>query len=288
MTRTHQTPRDFTYSPSSPQCKPLSPLPSNTQAILRHGPSAVAYHIPSSLHHDSLPKTTISLPHHSKWTSGLHFHTAHTEYLHLLRGSIFVELNGAYKILSARAGGQVHPVTGDLVREGLVVEVPRYARHNWGRAEEYAWKREFVCPPGMTRPEDVGEDVVVEEWTDPADLGKPLFFWNLNGVVTAPANLSLATPQRLVRKVLGTWWIPFQLFVIFWDLDNWPVFVRLETENADALGRVGISIRRWGEYLMTIVVLFAAKCLGWLVGVRAVEQSRTPDALWKVYRANGV
>jgi hypothetical protein len=97
--------------------------------------------------------------------------------------------------------------------------------------------------------------VVVEEWTDPADLGKPLFFWNLNGVVTAPANVSLATPQRLVRKVLGTWWIPFQLFVIFWDLDNWPVFMRLETENADALGRVGISIRRWGEYLMTIVVL---------------------------------
>jgi hypothetical protein len=34
--------------------------------------------------------------------------------------------------------------------------------------------------------------------------------------------------------------------------------------------------------------LFAAKCVGWLMGVRAVEQSRTPDALWKAYRANSV
>lgn len=124
-------------------------------------------------------KATIALPRHSAWTSGLHFHATHTEYLRLVKGAIFVELNGRTTLISAIVGGEVDARTGQFVQEGLTIEVPRYARHNWGRFEHYnnsARSSGRRAQQHHMLPEDWTEEVVIEEWTDPSDIAKPLFF----------------------------------------------------------------------------------------------------------------
>jgi hypothetical protein len=78
----------------------------------------------------------------------------------------------------------------------------------------------------------------------------------------------------------------FQVLVIFWELDNWPVLLGIKGlvgGNEWAYGCVGRPL----EYVMAFVVLFMAKTLGWVVGVRAVEKERTPSELWEAYRRNG-
>jgi hypothetical protein len=285
-----------------PEPKALGPLPPSTQPIIRQGREAVTYHIPVSAPRPDQPtlKTTISLPRHSKWTSGLHFHTQHTEYLRLLLGSIFVYLDGEVTFYSAKAGGEVDIYHSRGVTEGLEVEVPKYARHNWGRAKEYY--KATRTPGRRERPgdyiEDLDEEVIVEEWTDPVDLGKPLFFWNLNGVITAPSAGPLTMRQKVGKAVLGSWWVPFQLFIIFWELDNWPVFLSMRNalelrwplflrwryDMPDWPLHVGKGPERWMEYLMAFLVLGSAKVLGLLLGVRAVERERIPADLWEAYK----
>ncbi|KAF1911082.1 hypothetical protein BDU57DRAFT_591161 [Ampelomyces quisqualis] len=253
------------------------------QMLHMNSSEAVAYHIPTTpptLSHPIL-KTTIALPRHSQWTSGPHFHARHTESLRLVQGAIYVSLGRESQIWSAKAGGRMNATQQPEKSQGLVIHVPRYARHEWMRASAwYARRGLHGWGPETLRPEDVDDEVVVEEWTDPSDLGKPLFFWNLNGVVAAAQDGPVPLGQRVLRWGLGRWWVPFQLFVIFWDLDNWPVF----------------GLRPWVfefmegplEYVLSFLVLFTAKVLGWLVGVRAVEQGRTPSGLWEQYSRKGV
>jgi hypothetical protein len=269
-------------SPSLPSKPKMSQLSSPHTLPIRR-PDAT-YHIP---HTPNTSQTTIFLPPHSSWTSGLHFHTQHTEYLRLIRGSIAVYLDGSTIILSAAAGGQIDVTTGTLTK-GLVVEVPRWARHEWRRAE--AWFIQQGPSGGIVRPEDLHDEVVVEEWTDPGDISKPLFFWNLCGVLfpasttTAPA-LSMA--QRVVKAGMGDGWTMFQALVIFWELDNWPVLLGMRGllgGNELVYGCVGRPV----ETLMAFVVLFMAKMLGWVIGVRAVEKERTPDELWESYWRHGI
>lgn len=166
---------------AEPEPLVLNPLPAGTRAILRSGFEAVAYHIPTAPStEDASPlKATIALPRHSAWTSGLHFHATHTEYLRLVKGAIFVELNGRTTLISAIVGGEVDARTGQFVQEGLTIEVPRYARHNWGRFEHYnnsARSSGRRAQQHHMLPEDWTEEVVIEEWTDPSDIAKPLFF----------------------------------------------------------------------------------------------------------------
>lgn len=60
------------------------------------------------------------------------------------------------------------------------------------------------------------------------DLTKPLFFWNLNAVVLTPLDARLEGRGKMAaRWMLGGWWVSFQLFTIFYELDNWPVVVGL-------------------------------------------------------------
>lgn len=273
---------------SHPKPVPLHPLPPDTEAVVRSGSEAVVYHIPASptSSESAILKTTIALPRCSKWTSGLHFHTTHTEYLRLVKGSIFVELYDGLHILSAQAGGTVSVRTGELLERGLVVKVEKYARHNWGRAEDYMhMPGRFGFHTRVEYPKDSEDEVVVEEWTDPADLSKPLFFWNLNGVITASADASVSTRQKIARKLLGNFWIPFQLFIIFWELDNWPVFIRLHGGLMPYVtGDFGAYLEHLAEYTMTWVILLIARFFGSILGVHAVTQERTPPDLWKNYK----
>ncbi|KAF1833689.1 hypothetical protein BDW02DRAFT_371953 [Decorospora gaudefroyi] len=275
-----------------PNPKALDPLPPNTEPVIREGRQAVAYHIPTSPPSPTQPmlKTTITLPRYSTWTSGLHFHTLHTEYLRLVQGSIFVQLDSSVKILSARAGGEVriYDDTRAAMEPGLHIKIDKYARHNWGRAKEYLQRGQ----PGKRRrmavyPIDIDDDVVVEEWTDPTDIHKPIFFWNLNGVLAAPFPHSSPQRQRLAHAAVGArCWVSFQLCVIFWELDNWPVFVELGYGWPDRLGM--LLLKGWVEYLVAFGVLGAASVMGCVLGVRAVRRERTPVRLWEAYRKNGV
>ncbi|CAI9629176.1 hypothetical protein GT037_001507 [Alternaria burnsii] len=284
----------------SPQVLDLQP--SGTQPIIRQGREAVVYHIPISTPSLSPPssptlspyKTTISLPRHSAWTSGLHFHTTHTEYLRLLRGAIFIYIDGETQILSAKADGSVamyRDKTAMNERPGLQVKVNKYARHNWGRAREYLSRnrRMGVVP---RYPEDMDDEVVVEEWTEPVDLVKPLFFWNLNAVVLAPLDARLeGRRKKAARWVLGGWWVSFQLFTIFHELDNWPVLVGLrgvlggETDSP-RVGRWNRKIEGAVEWCIIMTVVGFARAVGWVLGVKAVEKERTPEGLWEGYQKN--
>jgi hypothetical protein len=126
-------------NPTFPEPETQDPPPAGTRPVVRYGHEAVVYQIPvaPSTENVTHQKTTISLPAESKWTSGLHFHANHTEYLRLVRGAIFVELNGETRYISERNGGGFDPKTGRLIGEGLIIEVRPYAKHNWGRAAEH-------------------------------------------------------------------------------------------------------------------------------------------------------
>ena len=183
----------------------------------------------------------------------------------------------------------------------LEVRIDRYARHNLGRADDYLFSTRDEHRVGdevFVLPDDANEEVVVEEWTDPSDLAKPLFFWNLNAVVLSGRHScsTVSLRKRAAIWVSGDFWVPFQLFVIFWELDNWPVFSGL----GDVLGlacevpafllpeALGRRLGRGLEWLVAFVILGAARLIGWAVGVVAVERERTPLGLWDAYEGKGM
>jgi hypothetical protein len=146
---------------------PLNSLPQGTAPIIRSGDSAVIYHIPTSpptlqfTETSATPTsiTTILLPKNSTWTSGLHWHNNHTEYLRLVQGSIFVRLGSDTQIISAVAGGR-HDMGGGLATGGLVIKVDKGMRHNWGRAQHHLFQR--YCG-GVDRSSGYAESVVFLE-----------------------------------------------------------------------------------------------------------------------------
>lgn len=189
-----------------------------------------------------------------------------------------MRLGPSLRTYSASAGGEIDPSTGALIAAGLVVTVPRYARHDWGRADY--WLQGSGGGGDVKRVRDWGEEVVVEEWTAPMDLAKALFFWNLNGVVMGAGDADAAGTSLLktARWVLGGWWVPFQLFVIFWELDNWPVFLSLEGYG------IGGRLERGVEYVVSFLVLFVVGLVGRVLGVKAVAEERTPIELWTAWQ----
>lgn len=299
-----------------PTPQALDPLPPGTAPVIRHGECAVVYHIPTSLpltlSQDETPsqesfglKTTIVLPLHSAWTSGLHFHTTHTEYLHLKRGCIFVQLNDQTHLISAAAGG-IWQRAGSIA-PGLTIKVDRRVRHNWGRAQQYLRRRQIGARK-ESFPPDLDEEVIVEEWTSPCDISKPLFFWNLNGIIQSnalllseanqeqgsggvPATLNEALPlsraQKTLKSLLGAWWIDFQLCVVFWELDNYPVLISLPVDAIWSKSQVVDKISSAFECAVTYMVLLLASLVGHAVGIVAVNENRTPKELWRAWQKDG-
>ena len=188
-------------------------------------------------------------------------------------------------------------------KSGLQVIVEKYARHEWGRAKEYLAASMCGGEAKWPLPDDIDDEVVVEEWTDPVDIGKALFFWNLNGIILMSPSAKLSLRKRWASYLLGGYWVPFQLFSVFWGLDNWPVFVDLR--GAMGFGwLVPAAVWSWmghelpfprllewpieklegiGEWVVAIAVLGFVRVVGWMVGVEAVEKERTPLKLWEVY-----
>ena len=97
--------------------------------------------------------TQIVLPEQSTWTPGLHWHEQHTEYFKVIKGRVLIRLNGATKIIGPEDGPQI---------------VEKFVVHEFMRADVGKPKDE----------QDAGE-VITEEWTDPNDGIKHVFFRNI-------------------------------------------------------------------------------------------------------------
>lgn len=214
--------------------------------IARPLPHAVVYNLTAR------DRVTITLPPQSAWSSGLHWHQDHDEYLRVVRGRIRVTLGGETRVV---AGGDPE------------VAIPRYAWHSWQRAE-------------------MDGVVVVEERTAPADLQKAVFFWNLNGVVMdAPAlDATLGRLPVRLRGVLVDFWITLSLFVIFYRLDNFPVFLdvpRLAQRFVPWLGGPGVSqAAQRVDWFCTHAVLWLAAGVGRILGVVPVQRRYTPAPIF--------
>jgi hypothetical protein len=149
-----------------------------------------------------------------------------------------VSVNGTSRIISA-ADGQL--------------AVPRFARHEWRRAVE---------KDGTAFSESWDDEpLVVEEWTDPFDGGKEVFFRNLNSVI-------IDTTKNPTWWM--DWWLTLQLFVVFAAADNYPVFWPNGHETM--------------QFLLTHFVLEVAKGVGRLFGARGAYEEYTPSELVKKNR----
>jgi mannose-6-phosphate isomerase-like protein (cupin superfamily) len=196
--------------------------------ISRPPPNAVTYDLTSPY------ETTITLPPGSIWSSGLHWHETHDEYLQVINGTIRVRLNEKSFFLKA----------------GEEIKIPKFARHEWHRANVGS--------------EGDGDEVIVKEWTVPTDVDKSIFFWALNSAI-----LSTTTqPRNWVRSKLTGLEIRLKLFTIFYDLDNWPVFLDLG------------SVRfRTVEWIITHCILLVATIIMKIAGWDFWKEKMIPPSL---------
>lgn len=219
----------------------------NNPVIKREAPDAVVYDL-SEPH-----QVTITLPASSTWSSGLHWHERHVEYLRVIKGSVQVTLDSQVRTISA----------SDSETE---VRVDRNVWHEWRRADI----------------ED-DEDVVVVERTDPEDGEKAVFFWNLNGVILKAQGLKCPPYMpKLLHGLLLDAWVTLSLFAIFRVLDNVPVFVNILQAFSKrgfvfAEKTLGHTALRAVDVVISRILLLLASAISLLFGIRAVREEFTPD-----------
>lgn len=224
--------------------------------IKRDAPDAVSYDL-SEPH-----QVTITLPPSSTWSSGLHWHERHVEFLRVIKGSVQVTLDSQVRTISAT----------DAETE---VRVDRNVWHEWRRADI-----------------EGDEDVVVVERTDPEDGEKAVFFWNLNGVILRAQ--SLACPPympRLLHGILLDVWVTLSLFAIFRGLDNIPVFVNVLQAFSKrgfvfADKTLGHNVLRGVDLIISRMILLLASSISLLFGIRAVREEFTPDDVRQKWAAS--
>ncbi|KFA68126.1 hypothetical protein S40285_02584 [Stachybotrys chlorohalonatus IBT 40285] len=230
-------------------------LPVETMSVIsRPLPNAVTYDLSMPGH------VKITLPRGSAWSSGLHWHETHDEYLRVVQGSIRVRLGNDWRTVAASPGHQPE------------VKVARLAWHEWRRAEAG------------------GDEVVVVECTEPADADKALFFWNLNGVILgAPGLLErhvawVSWAPEWLRGWALNFWVTLSLFVIFAALDNFPVFVDVPTLLPHVLQCVPFHKV---DQLLSHLTLNLASWLGWAMGIQPVNPKYTPADAYNAWRSDG-
>ncbi|KAH8899064.1 hypothetical protein GQ53DRAFT_759265 [Thozetella sp. PMI_491] len=222
--------------------------------IRRDPPSSVIYDLTQP------NQVTVTLPTGSAWTSGLHWHETHTEYLRVVQGKVRVRLGNEIRTISAADGE---------------VKVARNVWHEWSRDEA------------------AEEEVIVIERTDPADGDKAIFFWNLNAVILNAQKV--VKPALIPGWLFGLWmdfWVSLNLFVIFDGLDNFPVFLELSgllsrwgrpvTEGTTIWHYAMILERLWTHFLVGL-----ATRVGWVMGVRAVREKYTPPEAYRRWKSPG-
>ncbi len=155
-------------------------------------------------------------------------------------------------------------------------QVPRYARHEWMRFDRPAHlmsRRQREAQEAYLREhvkEEVekfkGEDLIAEEWTDPADGQKEIFFRNLFSTALEPQ------PRSNVSWLGGSW-KTLQIMCVMWEMDNYLVFVDIEGWRG--------GWRELVEAAFTYALMGCMMALGRLCGCRAVNDEYTPRYLIK-------
>lgn len=97
--------------------------------------------------------TRIRLPEQSTWSPSPHWHEIYTEYFKVIQGRVLLTVNGETRCVTPEDGIQ---------------RVDRFVVHDFCRADKH-----------LSDEEKDGGDVVTEEWTDPADGMKHVFFRNI-------------------------------------------------------------------------------------------------------------
>lgn len=241
------------------------PLTNTTHqtSFFRPPPESVTFSFPppAALNIPAIPPTIINFHVGSELSTQLHWHTTHTEYVRVTSGAALIMVSGISKIYMAKDGA---------------AQVPRYARHEWMRFDRPA----DLLSEGQRKAQEAyfrehgkedieklkGEDLVAEEWTDPADGQKEIFFRNLFSTVSE-------LQYQSSKFWLGELWKTLQIMCVMWEMDNYLVFV-------DFGGWRG-GWRALLEEAMTYAVMGCMMILGVLCGCRAVNEEYTPKHLIK-------
>ncbi len=133
------------------------------------------------------------------------------------------------------------------------IQVDKGVVHEWRRVSE----------------EDAVSELIVKEWTVPEDGQKEVFFRMLNSFLMEerPSELydcRVMTP-RWMRMWIEKWVVMLQLFIIFWEWDNWPVLVG----NGSGLS----------SWVATHLALWSCSCLGYLLGLKGLYREYVGDEL---------
>jgi mannose-6-phosphate isomerase-like protein (cupin superfamily) len=166
-------------------------------------------------------------------STGLHWHETHTEYLQVLQGHALVTIGSRTSVFGKDDG---------------VITIPRGTIHQYMRADKTEEGSES---------RDV--DLIVREWTEPADGDKEVFFRNMMSLLmdkkdTAAGGISLL----------------LSIMVVAWAHDNYPVF----WQGPSFLGEAFQSKVRMGT---TYCLMGALNLVGRLLGYKRDYPEYTPE-----------
>ncbi|KAH8886878.1 hypothetical protein GQ53DRAFT_726744 [Thozetella sp. PMI_491] len=167
--------------------------------------------------------------------TGLHWHETQTEYVQVLQGHATITVGDHTAVFGPEDG---------------IVTIPKFTLHQYGRADD--------TPEGAA---SKGVDMIVKEWTDPADGEKELFFRNILGII-----------EDRQPGILGTLFMVLSVFTVFWHHDNYPVI----WQGPRFLGR---GVQKWAMRSLTYTVMRLVGIAGLLVGCRGDYDEYTPAYL---------
>ena len=209
----------------------------------------------TSLDPKTIPNThtILTLPPKSTFSTGLHWHETHEEYLFVLQGKALIT---------------VEDVTRVIGREDGVQEVKRGVIHGFSRADSPALSRQRLHEIQQQQQQRNGddswmsEDVIVLEFTSPADPLKEVMFRNgVSAFLANDSQLSLPLIARILVN-MGT-------------LDQYPLII-----PAGVPGSIFLS---WA--MVHALFGISVPVLKWW-GFRGWEREWTPEELWEVAEEN--
>ena len=237
---------------------------SHKNSFYRPGTESSTFSFPptASFTTSTIPPTVINIHVGSEFTTQYHWHATHTEYLHVVSGAALITISGVSKVYTSQDG---------------TARIPRYAPHEWMRFDRSAHllnkgQREaqeaYFLEHGKAEVEKLkGEELIAEEWTDPTDGQKEIFFRNIFSTILEPQYNSNV-------YWLGQLWRTLQVNCVMWELDNYAVLV-------DFGGWRG-GWRNVVEAALTYIVMGLLMTLGRICGCKAVNEEYTPQHLIQI------
>lgn len=210
---------------------------------------------PPSSNTSTISPTIINLHVGSEYTTQYHWHATHTEHVHIISGAALITVSGVSKIYTAQDGS---------------AQIPRYAPHEWMRFDRSAHllskgQRETQETYLREHEEEIEElkrdEVIAEEWTDPADGQKEIFFRNIFSTILEPQYDSDVF-------WLGELWRTLQVMCVMWELDNYVVLVDL--------GGCRGGWRKVVEAALTYIIMGLLMTLGRICGCKGVNEEYVP------------